>query len=108
MFFIFIFFFREYELNNNFELVSFKILSISKGVYKNQSSFKCEGYYNNEIKIVYLNSNVQKVDKFIGKNFTVVYSATLNIGEILITPEDFEKHKIPFPDSLNWVLEYRY
>lgn len=26
--------------------------------------------------------------------------------DILITPEDFEKFNMPFPDSLMWVMEY--
>ncbi|MBK6829042.1 MAG: hypothetical protein IPG86_20270 [Chitinophagaceae bacterium] len=41
----------------------------------------------------------------IGKTFPAMFSAKNEKIEILITPEDFKKFKIPFPDSLKWVIE---
>ena len=41
---------------------------------------------------------------FIGKTFPAMYSPNKNNLKILITPADFKKFKIPFPDSLDWVI----
>ena len=43
---------------------------------------------------------------FVGKSFPAMYLPKKDILEVLITPKDFEKFKIPFPDSLNWVMPY--
>lgn len=41
------------------------------------------------------------------RSFPVVYdSLHPEISKILITPTDFKKYNIPFPDSLNWVKQY--
>ena len=39
---------------------------------------------------------------FENKYFPVMYDPKLGASELLISPTDFEKYKIPFPDSLNW------
>lgn len=42
---------------------------------------------------------------FLRKRFPVCYSNSNNsISEILITPSDFKRHGLPYPDSLKWVL----
>ena len=43
----------------------------------------------------------------INKQFPVIYSTVNpNYNMILILPEDFKDYNVPFPDSLNWVLQY--
>jgi len=44
--------------------------------------------------------------EFEGKYFPVMYDPRLGMSELLITPKDFKKHKMVFPDSLKWVLQY--
>ena len=43
---------------------------------------------------------------FENKYFPVMYDPTFGASELLMTPTDFEKFNISFPDSLNWVLPY--
>lgn len=44
--------------------------------------------------------------QFVGKYFPVVYSKIdTSISELIVEPEDFKRFNIPFPDSLNWVLD---
>lgn len=46
--------------------------------------------------------------KILNKSFPVIYDSTdVTYNELLITPEDFEAYKMPYPDSLKWVLKYR-
>lgn len=52
-------------------------------------------------------------DSLIGKTLPVIYDTTAkNVKNstfaacLLITPDDFKKYNIPFPDSLKWVLKY--
>jgi hypothetical protein len=52
-------------------------------------------------------------DSLVGKTFPVIYDTTAKNGNnsilaacLLITPDDFKKYNIPFPDSLKWVLKY--
>jgi hypothetical protein len=51
-------------------------------------------------------------DSLIGKAFPLIYDTTAtyspNIapGDLLITPDDFKKYKMPFPDSLKWLGKY--
>ena len=100
-------FYRKEELRSKYLLMNCKIISISSN-YKSAPTFECEFFYNGQQKIVGSNTNVNKERIFIGKYFPIAYSPKINVGQILITPEDFKNYDIPFPDSLNWVLEYRY
>jgi hypothetical protein len=100
-------FYRKNELNTNYVLLNCKIISKSSN-YKSIESFDCQLIYKGSIKSVSANSGVKKKNIFVGKYFPMAYSPKLNMGQILITPKDFKDYNIPFPDSLNWVLEYRY
>jgi hypothetical protein len=66
-----------------------------------------EFYYNGK-KII--DNNATGVFRgnrnFENKYFPVMYDPMFGASELLITPTDFEKYSIPFPDSLNWVLPY--
>lgn len=52
-------------------------------------------------------------DSLLKKTFPVVYDTTAKGSRyvpfpvyLLITPDDFKKFNMPFPDSLNWVRKY--
>lgn len=53
---------------------------------------------------IWPNSNYKD---FIGRQFVVIYD-TLNPNNesMLISPRDFKRYNIPFPDSLKWVIPY--
>lgn len=47
-------------------------------------------------------------DKYMNKFFPVVYSTiSPKKGILLVSPADFERWDLEFPDSLNWVKEAR-
>ena len=100
-------FYRKETILNNHVILNCKIISITSN-YKSAPSFQCEIFNKNERKIVGSSTNVKKVNIFIGKQFPMAYSEQINKGQILITPENYKEFNIPFPDSLNWVLDYRY
>ncbi|MEI9934473.1 MAG: hypothetical protein WDM71_06385 [Ferruginibacter sp.] len=41
------------------------------------------------------------------KLFPAIFSPKTNNSELLMTPEDFKNYGLNFPDSLQWVLQYR-
>jgi hypothetical protein len=56
---------------------------------------------------LYPNVYASKGDNLVGKSFPVVYDKDdENNNMMLITPKNFERFNIPFPDSLEWVLKY--
>jgi len=52
--------------------------------------------------------NVRRL--LIGKYLPAIYSKKFNMVELLLLPEDFSKHGLPYPDSLRWIdsLNSRY
>jgi hypothetical protein len=61
---------------------------------------------------VYSNGNARKEyaslkNFIIYKQFPVIFSSVSpSYNMMLILPEDFKDYNVPFPDSLNWVLQY--
>lgn len=100
-------FYVNRELKDNFVIVKGKVVSIASN-FRSAKKFVCNVYYKGEIKVVTCNSNVYKNAIFIGKSFDFAYSPIIGKARILITPENFTDYNIPFPDSLNWVLQYKY
>jgi hypothetical protein len=46
-------------------------------------------------------------EKFVGKTFTVLYEiGDPENNEILISPNDFKRFQLPFPDTLEWVTPF--
>lgn len=53
----------------------------------------------------FINCSYSNRKYFLRKLFPVCYSNSNNsISEILITPSDFKRHDLLYPDSLKWVL----
>ena len=100
-------FYAKKEVRSDYVLIPCRIISIASN-YRSAPVFQCEITYNGQLKTVTSNSNVMKKEIFVGKDFLMAYSPLLNIAQILITPEDFEEYNMPFPDTLNWVLTYKY
>lgn len=94
------------DLKQNGILVSAKILGVNYGG-KVSGGFHCLIKYKSEEMEMPSRSSLKsgKYD-FVGKTFPAMYSPNTNTLEILIAPVDFEKFNIPFPDSLNWVMQY--
>jgi hypothetical protein len=49
---------------------------------------------------------IKGLRSFEGRFFPAIYEPKTGLNELLIFPDDFEKYKIKFPDSLNWVRPY--
>ena len=85
-------------------LVEAKIVSVIPGGKTNRN-FDCLIEYKNKKKEMPGTSTISNDScDVIGKTFPAMYSPNKNILEVLITPKDFEKFNIPFPDSLDWVI----
>ena len=94
------------DLKKNGVIVQAKILRVNFGG-KVSGGFNCLINYKNEEKELPSVSSLQKGKfYFIGKTFPAMYSPNIDILEVLITPTDFEKFNLPFPDSLSWVIEH--
>lgn len=94
------------ELKKNGIILNAQIIDIVH-IYRGSPNFKYNFFYNNKIYIQEGGSGIRKKNLFIGKYFPVIFSPKSKNSELLISPEDFEKFDIPFPDSLKWVLKYR-
>lgn len=69
-------------------------------------NLSCEFDYNSkQYKLFSPTTYGGNFDNLIGKTFPGMFSPSEEVFEILITPTDFEKYNIPFPDSLNWTLK---
>jgi hypothetical protein len=99
--------YRKDKLKNDYILLTCKIISITSN-FRSTASFQCELFYKGERKVIGSDSNVEKKRLFIGKYFPIAYSPEIDMGQILISPKDFKKYNIAFPDSLNWVSDYKY
>ncbi len=85
-------------------LVEAKILSVIPES-RTSRKFDCLIKYKNKKKEMLSASTISKRSyHFIGKTFPAMYSPNKDILEVLITPKDFKKFNIPFPDSLNLVI----
>ncbi len=74
---------------------------------KTGGGFECRINFNGTHKQLSSPSSILKGSyDFIGKSFPAMYLPGKDVLEILITPKDFEKFNLPFPDSLNWVMPY--
>lgn len=107
--FIFIIFLRyreQSDLKTHGVIVNAKITMVNFGG-KVSGGFECLINYNGTEKRLSSPSSIKKgsID-FIGKTFPAMYLPETRVLEVLITPQDFEKFNLPFPDSLNWVMPY--
>lgn len=103
---IFLRIYRQNDLKKDGVLVNAKILRVNFGG-KVSGGFDCLINYNGGEKELSSPSSIRKgsVD-FIGKTFPAMFLPGTNVLVVLITPKDFEKFNLPFPDSLNWVMPY--
>ena len=94
----------EADLKKNGVVVQVTILSVNPGG-KSGGGFQCLINYQGESFERPSGTSVKQGRySFVGKHFPGMYSRNTNTLKILITPEDFEKYNIPFPDSLKWAL----
>jgi hypothetical protein len=94
------------ELKKKGVIVEAQIIRVNLGG-KTSGGFQCLITYNGKKKELPSPSTLVKGSfDFIGKTFPAMYLPGKDMLEILITPRDFEKFNIPFPDSLNWVMPY--
>jgi hypothetical protein len=98
----------KYSRKKNKILVTGNILGFSKGG-SNSGTF-IDYQYNFQNK-VYNGTDTKTVNGriFIKKNFPVVINKKWpSSSKILLLPENFEEYGYSFPDSLKWVLKYKY
>ena len=94
------------DLKANGIIVNAKIIRVAIGG-KGSGGFICTLSYNNEAKETSTPTTLKKGwYDMIGHTFPGMYSPKTGTLEVLITPTDFEKFNIPFPDSLKWVIKY--
>jgi len=107
--FILVIFWRnmiQEDLKKNGVIVNAEIIKVNVGG-KVSGGFQCRFNFKGEMYEESSPSTLHSgVYDFIGKTFPAMYSRKHDALEILITPTDFEKFNIPFPDSLNWVMKY--
>lgn len=98
---------NQSSLLKNGKLVNAKIISwATPGKGNTVYNLSCEFEYNGKLhKLFSPTTYGGNFDSIIGKTFPGMFSSSQDILEILITPTDFEKYSIPFPDSLNWMLK---
>jgi hypothetical protein len=97
---------NQNDLKNDGVIVEAQIIRVNLGG-RTSGGFQCLITYKGEEKELSSPSTLVKGSfDFIGKTFPAMYLPDKDILEILITPRDFEKFNIPFPDSLNWVMPY--
>ena len=94
------------DMKNNGVILNGRILSSSFPARSSVMNFKYEFYFNNIKFEDYSAAGVTNDYEFIGKTFPIKYSLKSGRSELLITPGDFEKYGIQYPDSLNWVKKY--
>lgn len=66
--------------------------------------------YNNKIYFSKRGSRIARVkyNYFDGKYFPVIFSSIdPDNNKLLVFPDDFKSWEMPFPDSLNWVIQYQ-
>ena len=97
---------NQRNLKEHGVLVTAKILRVNYGG-KVSGGFQCAiNFKNKYLKLPSPSSLKRGKLDFIGKTFPAMFLPTNETLEILITPVDFEKFNMPFPDSLKWVMEY--
>jgi hypothetical protein len=96
---------KRSELKRNGTFLTGKITSWQPGS-KSQWWFTYEFQFNNQTFKRDKSASVNNLNFFVGKTFPVIFSTSSKSSDILITPRDFEKYKIRFPDSLKWVKGY--
>lgn len=92
--------YRDKELKSNGVIVLGKIIDHGHSAKSTVLEFKYAFQYEGKTYENWSGARVNYSSDFIGKTFPVQYSPKLDIGEILITPRDFAKYGLPFPDSL--------
>ncbi len=98
---------NQNELKKNGVIVNVKVVSWttpSKGS-SNGSLYGEFVYKSKKYRLLSPTTYGWGLHNLIGRTFPAMFSAKNEKIEILITPEDFKKFKIPFPDSLKWVIE---
>jgi hypothetical protein len=68
--------------------------------------FKYKIFFKGKERVGFSDAGVYNPGEFYGKSFTVIVSTLTGRSVILITPDQFKKFNIPYPDSLKWVLNY--
>ena len=97
---------NQRSLKEHGVLVTAKILGVNIGG-RVSGGFQCAiNYQNNYLKLPSPSTLKRGNFDFIGKTFPAMFLPRNETLEILITLVDFEKFNMPFPDSLNWVMEY--
>jgi hypothetical protein len=86
-------------------IVQVRILDAIAGG-KSSGGFRCSFVYKGEkLERISPSSVMAGRYRFVGKTFPAMYLHKTRTLNILITPKDFKKFGLPFPDSLNWVLQ---
>lgn len=109
-FFVYLFYVDRYlkpkELMNNGILIKARTTEWVTGA-KGSVNLKYNFVFNE--KIIYSFTPVKNNrgnQHFVNKYFYVLYSPKTGNKDLLMTPNDFKKYNLSFPDSLKWVLEY--
>jgi len=97
--------FKSNELRQNGIILNARIIGIGL-VTKGSPTFNYMFNYNGEEFSNESSTGVRKKNVFIGRTFPIIFSPKTKDSELLISPKDFEKFGILFPDSLRWVLRY--
>jgi hypothetical protein len=94
------------ELKKNGIIVNATITDV---IYpsKDISEFQYIFYYQGKKYTDEGATGIQTKWLFIGKSFPALFSPKTGNSELLMPPKNFEKYNVPYPDSLQWILQYR-
>jgi hypothetical protein len=96
----------ENDLKKNGILLNGEIVDVVTA-YRGAPKYEYKYFYKGKMYTDQTVTGVKKLNFFIGKTFPVIFSPKTKNSELLISPKDFEKNGIAFPDSLQWVLQYQ-
>jgi hypothetical protein len=107
--FIFYCIWAKKQILSTGKLTTCRIVSFSSDNKGGNGGYKCELFIANKWSIVVSPTTITrgKYD-LINRYFPMIYSEKMDDGVILITPRDFKDANLPFPDSLQWIVDEGY
>jgi len=98
------------RIKQNQIITTGKIVDHEKKGYRTDDLFIYEYFVNgSKYKASHIGNWPKDYSVFLNRNFPVAYNELDHKeAEMLIFPSDFERLDIPFPDSLKWVLPYKF
>ncbi len=96
----------KYDLIYNGKLITGTVVDISNHSKSSLEDLVFNYMSDGKQKKSSTSLSIKQPNQLIGKSFPVIISTVTGQTELLVTPMQFKKYRLPFPDSLKWVLPY--